>query len=89
MPTIVGILAFISMINTTSKRLKARNVFISRNFGLYKQLKFHAQMELRVKKSFITPGPGHSRGPPMGLWEMGHLFQGNKGATPNLYRREK
>ena len=28
MPTIVGILTFISMINTTSKRLKARNFFI-------------------------------------------------------------
>ena len=28
MPTIVGILTFISMINTTSERLKARNFFI-------------------------------------------------------------
>ena len=27
MPTIVGILTFISMINTTSERLKARNLF--------------------------------------------------------------
>ena len=33
MPTIVvGILKFISMINTTSERLKARNVFICRFF---------------------------------------------------------
>ena len=30
MPTIVGILTFISMINTTSERLKVRNVFICR-----------------------------------------------------------
>ena len=28
MPTIVGILTFISMINTSSERLKARNFFI-------------------------------------------------------------
>ena len=30
MPTIVGILTFISMINTTSERLKAKNFFICR-----------------------------------------------------------
>ena len=30
MPTIVGILTFISMINTTSEKLKARNFFICR-----------------------------------------------------------
>ena len=35
MPTIVGILTFISMINTTSERLKARNVFICRYFTFY------------------------------------------------------
>ena len=29
MPTIVGILTFISMINTTSERLKARNLHLS------------------------------------------------------------
>ena len=32
MPTIVGILIFISMINTTSERLEARNFFICRCF---------------------------------------------------------
>ena len=32
MPTSVGILTFISMINTTSERLKARNFFICRYF---------------------------------------------------------
>ena len=44
MPTIVGNLTFISMINATSERLKARNVFICRYFSFYKQLKFHAQL---------------------------------------------
>ena len=47
----VGILTFISMINTTTKRLKARNFFVCRE-----QLKFRAQ--LSVKKSFITARPG-------------------------------
>ena len=44
MPTIVGILTFISMINTTSERLKSRNFFIRRNFSFYEQLKFRAQL---------------------------------------------
>ena len=43
MPTIVGILTFISMINT-SERLKARNFFICRYFSFYEQLKFRAQL---------------------------------------------
>ena len=43
MPTIVGILTFISMINT-SERLKARNFFIRQYFSFNKQLKFHAQL---------------------------------------------
>ena len=33
MPTIVGILTFISMINTTSERLKARNFVVCRDFS--------------------------------------------------------
>ena len=37
MPTIVGILTFISMINTTSERHKARNFFICRYFSFYEQ----------------------------------------------------
>ena len=41
MPTIVGILTFISMINTTSERLIARNFFICRCFSFNEQLKFH------------------------------------------------
>ena len=44
MPTIIGILTFISMINTASGRLEARNFFICRNLSFYKQLKFRAQL---------------------------------------------
>ena len=44
-PTVVGILTFISMINTTSKRLTARNFFICRYFfSFYEQLKFRARL---------------------------------------------
>ena len=38
MPTIVGILTFISLINTTSERLKARNFLICWYFSFYEQL---------------------------------------------------
>ena len=44
MPTIVGILTFISMINTTSEKLKAGNLFICRYFCFYEQLKYRAQL---------------------------------------------
>ena len=44
MPTIVGILTLISMINTTFVRLKARKVYILSIFSLYEQLKFHIQL---------------------------------------------
>ena len=44
MPTIVGTLTFISMINTTSERLKAKSFFICRYFSFYEQLKFRAQL---------------------------------------------
>ena len=47
MPTIVGILTFISMINKTSERLKARNFFICRYFSFYEQLKFCAQLSMK------------------------------------------
>ena len=57
-PTIVGILTFMGRINTTSERLKARNIFICQYFSFYEQLKFHAQLSM---KSFITSGPGFSR----------------------------
>ena len=35
MPTIVGILSFISMINTTSEGLKAKISFICQHFSVY------------------------------------------------------
>ena len=44
MPTTVGILTFISMINTTSERLKARNLLICQYFGFYEQLNLRAQL---------------------------------------------
>ena len=44
MPTIVGISTFISMINTTSERLKEINFFICWYFSFYEQLKFRAQL---------------------------------------------
>ena len=44
MPTIVGILTFMSRINTTSERLNAINFFICRYFSFYEQLKFRAQL---------------------------------------------
>ena len=63
MPTIVGILTFISMINTTSERLKAKHFFICRYFSFNEQLKCRAQVS-RAWKSFITSGSGMlSEGP--------------------------
>ena len=44
MPTTVGILTFISMINTTSEWLKARNFFICKYFSFYEQAKFSVQL---------------------------------------------
>ena len=44
MPTIVGVLTFISRINTTSERLKTINFIISRYSSFYEQLKFRAQL---------------------------------------------
>ena len=44
MLTIVGILTFISMINATSERLKARNFFFFGILVFYEQLKFRAQL---------------------------------------------
>ena len=49
MPTIVGILTFISMVNTTSESLKAINVIIFQKCIYYEQLKF----ELSTKKYYI------------------------------------
>ena len=44
MPTIVGILTFMSMMNTTFEGLKVRNFFICQYFSFYEQLKFCAQL---------------------------------------------
>ena len=52
MPTIVGVLTFISMINITSERLEARNFFIRRYFSFYEQLKFHAHLSWARKKLY-------------------------------------
>ena len=52
MPTIVGILTFIIMINTTSERLKAINFFICQYFSFYEQLKFRAQLSWARKKFY-------------------------------------
>ena len=50
MPTIVGILTFISMLNATSESLKARQVGIFKQFSYYKQSKFHAHLSWAWKK---------------------------------------
>ena len=51
MPTIVGILTFISMINITCESLEARKVFVF-------HFSFCAQLECHVyEKSFIASGP--------------------------------
>ena len=44
MPIIVGILTFISMINTAPESFKARKIFIFQHFTFYEQLNFHAQL---------------------------------------------
>ena len=61
MPTIVGILTFISMINTTSERLKAAkhrtSEFSCQYFSFHEQLK-SCSVELSMKKVFITSEQG-------------------------------
>ena len=44
MPTIVGILSFITMIHTASERLNARHFFIYQYFSFYEQMIFRAQL---------------------------------------------
>ena len=39
----VGILTFISMINTSNDSLKERNTYLFQHFSFYEQLKFYAQ----------------------------------------------
>ena len=56
MSTFVSILTFVSMINTTSERLKSKNLLYLSVFKLYEQLKFVASC-VEHGKSFITSGP--------------------------------
>ena len=56
MPTIVVILTFIIMTNTSPGSLKAREVFIFQHFSPYEQLKPHAQL-IEHEKSSTTLGP--------------------------------
>ena len=44
MPTIVGILTFISRINTTSECFKQEQMINLQYFTFYEQSKFHAQL---------------------------------------------
>ena len=55
MPTIVGILTFMSMINTTSERLKARTSSVVGILDFYEQLKFRTQLSW-AWKSFKALG---------------------------------
>ena len=53
MPTIVDILTFIPLINTTSERLKAREFFICQYFSFYEQLKFCVQLSFPQKQFLL------------------------------------
>ena len=56
MPTTVGILTFISMINTSSERLQARNFFICGYFSFYEQLvEILCSVELSMNKFYKLP----------------------------------
>ena len=52
MPTIVGTLTFISMINTTHQSLKVSNAFICWYVSVYEWLKFRAQLIWAWKKFY-------------------------------------
>ena len=54
MPTIVGFLTFISMINTTSERLRAINFFI---FQFFMSSCNFVPIWVEHEKCFITSGP--------------------------------
>ena len=58
MPTFCWHFNILSMINTTSKSLKVRKVFIFQHFSFHKLLKFHAQLSWAWKVFFITFGSG-------------------------------
>ena len=53
MPTIVGILTFISMINTTFETWESKKLLYIQYFSFYKHLKYHAQL-IEHEKSFYN-----------------------------------
>ena len=55
MPTIVGILTFISKINATYERLKARNFFICWYFSFLCAVEISLLVELNMKKVLSEP----------------------------------
>ena len=56
MPTFVGILTFMSWINTASESFKTRYIIIFQHFSFNKQWIFHDQLSLACK-TFITLRP--------------------------------
>ena len=62
MPTIIGILTFISIINTTSESLKARKVVIFQLISFYDQLRFHAQLRGAWRKLYYLGVRTHALG---------------------------
>ena len=52
MPTLVGILTFISMINATSEILEARHFFICRYFTFLCAVEILCSVELSIKKFY-------------------------------------
>ena len=58
MPTIVGILTFISMTNITSERLKARYFFLLIGILVFMSSLNFMLSCVEHEKSFVTSGPG-------------------------------
>ena len=58
MPTVIGILTFMTRINNTSGTLKQEFSLIFKHFSFYEQLKIHAQ--LSMKKDFYNLRPGQN-----------------------------
>ena len=52
MPTIVGMLTFISMIKTSLDSLKSRNVYTFQHFCFYEQFELLCSVELSMKKFY-------------------------------------
>ena len=52
MPTTVGILTFISRINTVSEGFKVSTIVIFQHFTVYEHLKFHVQLSWERKSLY-------------------------------------